>query len=80
MWHPGLLTTAGQYSLDHLLPEIKKDNEMAKLIATSLSKIEGIVVEPTETEINMVYWKVNVHNFDHKKFHEHLINNKIKTK
>jgi len=26
LWHPGLLTAAGNYALDNLLPEIRKDN------------------------------------------------------
>jgi threonine aldolase len=42
LWHPGILTRAANYALDHLLPEIKKDNEMAKLLASGLSKIEHI--------------------------------------
>jgi threonine aldolase len=33
LWHPGLLTAAAAYSLQHILPEIPKDNEMAKLLA-----------------------------------------------
>lgn len=26
LWHPGLLTAAGAYALEHILPEIPKDN------------------------------------------------------
>lgn len=42
--HTGILTNAVDYALDHLLPEIRKDNEAAKTLAVGLSEIEGISV------------------------------------
>lgn len=47
IWHTGLIAAAGEYALDHMLPTIKKDNEMGYLLATELSTIEEIEVEPS---------------------------------
>lgn len=80
LWHPGILTAAGNYALDHLLPEIKLDNEMAQLLATELSSIKGIEVDPSAVQINMVYWTVSTPNFNHQQFHEYLSSQHIRSK
>ena len=44
LWHYTIIAAAGNYALDHTVSGIKTDNQMAKKLATNLSKIEGVVV------------------------------------
>jgi len=53
---------------------------MAKLLANELSRIEGIIVNPSQTHSNMVFWSVQDQQFDHKQFQEYMLDCKIKCK
>lgn len=44
IWHTGILSTAGSYALHNLVPEIAKDNEMAKLLGKGLKEISEIMI------------------------------------
>jgi threonine aldolase len=65
LMHNAILSNGIEYALDHLMPQIKKDNEMAKALAAGLSQIPGLVASVEKTQTNLVYWTVSLENFDH---------------
>lgn len=78
--HSGILSNSFEYALDNLLPEIGRDNEMAHLLGVKLSEIEGVDIKVENVQINMVYWRINLPNFDHKAFFEYLKERNIRIK
>ena len=78
--HSGILSNSFEYALDNLLPEISKDNEMAHLLGLKLCEIEGVDIKVETVQINMVYWRINLPNFDHKAFFEYLKEHSIRIK
>lgn len=56
MRQAGIIAAAGVYALRHHVARLAEDHENARLLAQGLSEIDGIVVEPVET--NMVFFDV----------------------
>jgi threonine aldolase len=56
MRQAGLMAAACLWALDHNIERLAEDHEKARRLAAALSKIDGISVEPVET--NMVYFDV----------------------
>lgn len=78
--HSGILSNSFEYALDNLLPEISKDNEMARLLGVKLSEIEGVDVKVENVQLNMVYCHISLPNFDHNAFFEYLKEHNIRIK
>jgi len=55
MRQAGILAAAGIISLDEIVPRIKNDHRRAKALASGLSKISGVHLEPKIPPSNMVY-------------------------
>lgn len=53
---------------------------MAHLLAVKLNEIEGVEVKVENVQINMIYWHINLPNFDHKAFFEYLKGHNIRIK
>lgn len=51
MRQAGLLAAAGLFALEHHLPEIEADHRKAAALAGALAAIEGVRVEPVETNL-----------------------------
>lgn len=58
MRQAGFLAAAGLYALDNHVERIAEDHEHAKLLATGLSRIDGIRVDPNDIETNIVFFDV----------------------
>jgi len=56
MRQAGILAAAGIIALEGQTQKLKEDHIRAKNIAQGLAKIQGIVIKPKETEINMVFF------------------------
>ncbi len=56
MRQSGVIAAAGIYALDHNVERLAEDHVNAKLLVTILDEIEGIEVEPVET--NLVFFDV----------------------
>jgi threonine aldolase len=57
MRQSGMLGAAALYALDHHIERLAEDHANAQLLARGLTEIEGIYVEPVET--NMVFFDVS---------------------
>lgn len=58
MRQAGILAAAGIYALDHHLERLKDDHENAKRLAWGLSEIQGIAVDPDQTETNIIIFTI----------------------
>jgi threonine aldolase len=58
MRQAGILAAAGIIALKDHPAKLAEDHAGAKELAKSLGQIKGIVIDPGETEINMVFFKV----------------------
>ena len=52
----GILAAAGIIALKEHTTRLKEDHDRAKKIAKELAKIPGLIINPRETEINMVFF------------------------
>jgi threonine aldolase len=57
MRQAGIIAAAGVYALQHHVERLAEDHDNARHLAEGLAEIEGITVEPVET--NMVYFDVS---------------------
>ena len=57
MRQAGILAAAGLIALDTMSKRLHEDHENAKLLATALSKADGITVSAAEVETNIVIFK-----------------------
>ena len=53
MRQAGLLAAAGIYALDHQVERLAEDHEKARILAAGLEEVEGLSVDPVQT--NMVF-------------------------
>lgn len=60
----GVLAAAGLIALNTMRLRLHQDHENAKLLATELSKIEEIDVNPKKTQINMVFFRFKENKFE----------------
>ena len=75
----GYLAAAGIYALDHMVGRLSEDHENARYLADGLSKIPGIELELDKVQINMVFFKINVPNYDAKSLRKYLQKNGVVT-
>ncbi|MBS1562409.1 MAG: aminotransferase class I/II-fold pyridoxal phosphate-dependent enzyme [Bacteroidetes bacterium] len=58
MRQAGILAAAAFYALDHVVPKIPMDHERARNFAERLGKVEGIMVDLTRVQTNLVAFQV----------------------
>jgi len=56
MRQAGIIAAGAVYALNHHVERLAEDNENARILARGLAEIEGIVVEPVET--NLIFFDV----------------------
>ncbi|MGC1404410.1 MAG: low-specificity L-threonine aldolase [Thermodesulfobacteriota bacterium] len=59
MRQAGILAAAGLYALDHHVERLEKDHKNAKRLASVLSEIKGVSVNPDQVETNIVIFDVD---------------------
>jgi len=57
MRQAGIIAAGAVYALNHHVERLSEDNENARILAQGLAEIEGIVVEPVET--NLIFFDVS---------------------
>ena len=57
MRQAGIIAAGALYALNHHVERLAEDNENAQILARGLAEIEGIVVEPVET--NLIFFDVS---------------------
>jgi len=57
MRQAGIIAAGADYALNHHVERLAEDNENAQILARGLAEIEGIVVEPVET--NLIFFDVS---------------------
>jgi threonine aldolase len=57
MRQAGIIAAGAVYALNHHVARLPEDNENAQILARGLAEIEGIVVEPVET--NLIFFDVS---------------------
>ena len=57
MRQAGIIAAGAVYALNHHVERLPEDNENAQILARGLAEIEGITVEPVET--NLIFFDVS---------------------
>jgi len=57
MRQAGVLAAAGIYALNHHVERLAQDHDNARALAQGLSDIEGVSVDPSAVQTNMVSWR-----------------------
>ena len=73
----GFLAAAGIVALDHMVPRLHKDHELAQYLAEKLMEIDGVDVLEDRLDINMVFCKIKL-KISEEAFVERLLSNGIK--
>jgi threonine aldolase len=58
MRQSGVLAAAGMIALEKMSRRLEEDHANAKLLADSLARIEGVVIDPEEVETNIVIFRL----------------------
>ncbi|MEM7133494.1 MAG: low-specificity L-threonine aldolase [Chloroflexota bacterium] len=58
MRQAGMIAAAGIVAVTEMVERLADDHENAKALATGLSKLDGIQVDPADVETNIVYYEV----------------------
>jgi len=74
----GYLAAAGLISLEKMIPRLYVDHENAKYLAKKLEETGIFKIDKNKLDINMVFCKTTIDNFNEKKFISYLIKNNIK--
>jgi threonine aldolase len=74
----GILAAAGLIALRKMTQRLEEDHENALVFGKELSKIPGIGVNLDDIHINMVFFKVNIRDFDAGMLVDELLKNGIK--
>ena len=75
----GYLAAAGLYALEHMRARLAEDHENAKYLAESLSAIPGIDTDLSKVQINMVFFSIDIPNYDAKSLRKFLYKNGVNT-
>ena len=59
MRQAGVIAKFGEFSLDHMINQIKKDHKNAKMLGEGLSNISGIDIDIEKIHSNIVYFKLD---------------------
>jgi len=58
MRQSGIVAAAGLYALDHHVERLAEDHENARLLADGLAQIDGVTIDPSTVESNIVVFAV----------------------
>jgi threonine aldolase len=58
MRQSGVVAAAGLYALDHHVERLAEDHENARLLAEGLAEIDGVTIDPSTVETNIVIFEV----------------------
>ena len=72
MRQAGIIAAAGLYALDHHVDRLAEDHRRARRLADALAKIDGIEIDPSHVETNMVFFRVKHPRFTPETFLEAL--------
>jgi len=75
----GILAAAGIISLTEMTKRLHQDHENAQYLASKLSQIPFISIDTSTVHINIIFFKIESPNFDHKNFTQTLLDSGIKT-
>ena len=78
MRQAGIIAAAGQIALDVMTKRLHIDHDNAQYLAKELAKIDGIELDTSKVQINMVFFNINIKDFDHRGFAQRLLNKNIK--
>ena len=59
MRQAGILAAAGIYALDHNVDRLAEDHENAQVLARGLAEIDGLEIDPSEVESNIVIFNIS---------------------
>jgi threonine aldolase len=59
MRQSGVVAAAGLYALDHHVERLAEDHENARLLAEGLAQIDGVTIDPSTVESNIVVFSVS---------------------
>ncbi len=79
MREAGILAACGIVSITKMVDRLQEDHDNARLLASMLQEIPGIDVIDNRLDINMVFWRTSIENFDQSEFVRHMYKNGIKT-
>lgn len=74
----GFLGAAGIVSLTQMVERLQEDHDNAKLLASELSKLPGVIVDLDNIHINMVFFKFNNPTIDTHKLVQLFLDHHIK--
>jgi threonine aldolase len=58
MRQSGVVAAAGLYALDHHVDRLADDHENARVLAEGLAEIDGVTIDPSTVETNIVVFEV----------------------
>ena len=74
----GFLGAAGIVSLTQMVDRLEEDHDHAKLLATELSKLPGLIVDHDNVHINMVFFEFESPKIDTDELVKYFLDHKIK--
>jgi len=78
MRQAGIIAAAGIYALKNNVDRLAEDHENAKNMAERLNILHGFTVDYSKLDINLIFFTVNRHGFNHTKFVQALAEQDIK--
>lgn len=78
MRQTGYMAATGIVALKELVPELKNDHAMARLLASELSKIPNVVILNPKGNINLVFFQIKDEKLDCDSLVKFLLDQKIK--
>lgn len=79
MRQTGVLAACGLIAINDMTKRLDQDHALAKYLAAQLHKLNGIELDETKVQINMVFFQIAIPNFDHAGFTAYLFEKGIKT-
>ena len=56
----GMIAAAGIFAIDHHYNKLQDDHRRAKLLATEINKLPGIIIDPEQVETNLVIFRIDI--------------------
>lgn len=78
MRQAGVLAACGILALEKMTSRLKEDHDNAHYLEEKLAEIPGIHTEPEKVQINMVFWKTDIKDFDSSRFVEFMYSKGIR--
>ena len=78
MRQAGILAACGLIAIEIMSKRLHIDHENARYMATALQTVDGVRVNLSHIEINMVFFTITQENFDHSGFVAYMLENGVK--